>query len=352
MNAESPSTDWKEVIAPDEGERFEGYAAMLAEVQRRRDGGRATRRALHPKPHVGARARFEVLADLPDYARQGLFAKAATYDALVRFSNGAIQPGPDRRPDVRGVAIKVLGVDGRKLIPGLEHARTQDYLMILQRSIPFRDSAEFIFFVAAALHPLTLLPRMIFRFGFLRALRILWRLVTETGRRIVSMAEQTYYAPVPIQYGPYAVHTSLRPVAGAAAPSRSDDGPDYLANDLIARLGAGDLAFDFRVQFFRDAATTPIEDASVEWSEERAPFVTVARLVLPRQDLGGADGERLRAWIERLSFDPWHALVEHRPLGDIMRARSAAYRVSTSARGALAEPDSVEPPASERAAAG
>lgn len=40
-----------------------------------------------------------------------------------------------------------------------------------------------------------------------------------------------------------------------------------------------------------------------------------------------------------MSFDPWHALVEHRPLGSIMRARNAAYRVSTAARKATSELD-------------
>jgi hypothetical protein len=50
----------------------------------------------------------------------------------------------------------------------------------------------------------------------------------------------------------------------------------------------------------------------------------------------------LSEYVETLSFDPWHALVEHRPLGDIMRARNVAYRVSTQARKADAEPDGSE----------
>jgi catalase len=97
-----------------------------------------------------------------------------------------------------------------------------------------------------------------------------------------------------------------------------------------------------RVQFYVDEATTPIEDASVEWKEKDAPFVTVARLTLPKQDIDGAGGRRIADFIEGLSFDPWHALEAHRPLGNVMRARGHAYRLSTNERGAAREPDGTE----------
>jgi len=37
---------------------------------------------------------------------------------------------------VRGLAVKVLGVPGKKLIPGLEAAPTQDFLAIHSIGIP------------------------------------------------------------------------------------------------------------------------------------------------------------------------------------------------------------------------
>jgi hypothetical protein len=36
---------------------------------------------------------------------------------------------------------------------------------------------------------------------------------------------------------------------------------------------------------------------------------------------------------EQLKFAPWNAQVEHRPLGQIMRARRAAYYTSQLGRG-------------------
>ena len=77
------------------------------------------------------------------------------------------------------------------------------------------------------------------------------------------------------------------------------------------------------------ATVTPIEDVTVPWPEAAAPFVTVARLTVPAQDPAAMAAE-----IEAARFDPWTALVEHRPLGEIMRARKAAYFASTQGRGA------------------
>jgi hypothetical protein len=59
---------------------------------------------------------------------------------------------------------------------------------------------------------------------------------------------------------------------------------------------------------------------------------------LPKQDVSSAEGKKLSERIESLSFDPWHALVELRPLGNMMRARNVAYRESTMERQAAPEP--------------
>src|SRR5262249_14515115 len=103
-----PSTDWKETVAADEGPRFERLAEALRDLQRRRAGTGKPARALHAKAHAGLRGSFEVLPELPEHARQGLFASPRAYDAYVRFSNGSGARQSDRRLDVRGAAIKVV----------------------------------------------------------------------------------------------------------------------------------------------------------------------------------------------------------------------------------------------------
>ena len=159
------------------------------------------------------------------------------------------------------------------------------------------------------------------------------------SRPVGSVATSRYFSALPIQWGAYAVHYALVPVEAAAADAKT---PEDLGAELAERLRKGPVAYDLRVQFYLDAVKTPIEDGSVEWLESDAPFVTVARLTLPKQDAASPRGKRVAELVERLSFDPWHAPVEFKPLGNMMRARNPAYRLSTQERGAAPEPDGSE----------
>ena len=122
-DAAMPATNWQEKVDPGETARFERYAEQLREIQRRNARGGAPARALHAKGQLGLEARLTVLPDLPAHARVGPFAAPATFRAYVRYSNGSGKRQHDARADVRGVAVKLAGVEGRKLIPGLENAK-------------------------------------------------------------------------------------------------------------------------------------------------------------------------------------------------------------------------------------
>ncbi|MGO8992188.1 MAG: catalase [Polyangiaceae bacterium] len=335
------STSWAETIADDEAARFERYAEDLRAIQRdvaARAGG-AKLRALHAKGLAGVEAELAVLGDLPEHARVGIFSAPAKLRAYVRFSNGAGERQRDRKPDVRGVAIKVLGVGGKKIIPGMEDAKTQDFLLIQSAATPFRNADEFVGLIKAARSPALLLPRAIGLFGLGRTVKILSNFVKGTSRPIASLATTRFFSALPIQWGAHAVHYALKPHAAAPPGAKT---PDDLGAELAGRLGAGAVVFDLQVQFYVDPTKTPIEDASVEWLENDAPFVTVARLTIPQQDVGSPRGRRVAERIEALSFDPWHAPVEFKPLGNMMRARNHAYRLSTQERGAAGEPDANE----------
>ena len=57
--------------------------------------------------------------------------------------------------------------------------------------------------------------------------------------------------------------------------------------------------------------------------------MTVAKLRLPQQDIGGEDNfERM----DKASINPWRVTEEHRPLGSIMRSRKEVYRQSSILR--------------------
>jgi hypothetical protein len=338
-----PSTAWKEVIPPDEDARFLKHAEALSELQRRRAArGSKILRGLHAKPQLGLTAQLVIHDGLEPQLRQGIAKSPGRYDAYVRFSNGTGRPQADAKADVRGIAVKVLGVLGPKIIPGLQNALTQDFLAIRSSVTPVQTADEFVALVVAAEKPALLIPKLVAALGFRRAFSILSKVIASRKVPRLELAKVTYFSALPLQWGPYAAQCSFAPASQTADSQNPGMSFDYLADELAQRLKQGPLEYDFRVQFFVGEQHTPIEDASVDWNESGSPWHTIGRLTIGATDVQTNAHLKLNEFIDGLSFDPWHALVDHRPLGNMMRARSHAYRLSTQTRGASGEPTSFQ----------
>src|SRR5690348_15693805 len=109
-----------EIVPADEARKFEGFAREFGALQQARaaETGKVER-ALHVKQHLGAVG--ELVVEVKGGRGAGVFAEnGARFPVYVRFSNGSSRRQGDRAPDGRGFAIKLVGVPGRKLIPGLE----------------------------------------------------------------------------------------------------------------------------------------------------------------------------------------------------------------------------------------
>lgn len=326
---QTASTDWQERIAPDEAARFADYARIFAAIQARKSQKYGTGRGLHRKQVLGARGTLEVGKDLPEFARQGLFAAPGTFEARVRLSNGGFDRAPDRVPDIRGFALRVQGIRGPSAL-GEGTTDHQDFLLINEEAFAFPGSGEFVAFAEAASNGHGALLGFLFRryglFGMFGRLRALAKTM---GRPFGGFAVEALHSAVPIACGAYAVRLRLVPDAGngAADPSAKAD----LGADFANRLAQRDLGWDLQLQPYVDEATTPIEDASINWP---TPYTTVARLVLAKQDTKSADGEALARELESGVFDPWQGLAAHRPLGEVQRARRVVYFASQKGRGA------------------
>jgi hypothetical protein len=326
-----PSTGWQEKIAPDEEERYAGYAQQFAQLQARKSARWGTGRTLHRKQLTAACGTLEVLDSLPAFARHGLFAKPRDYDVWVRTSNGGLDRAPDAVPDIRGFAMRVLGVQGKSAL-GNGPAVSQDFTLINQQAFAFPGAGEFVDFVMAASQGKgELFKYMLKRYGLLGGSRRLGRMLRTVGRPFSGFATEPMFSAVPMANGPYAVRLRLEPTSsnGTAAPDASGDWDA----DFSQRLARGPLHWDLQLQYFSSEAVTPIEDASVNWP---TPYTTVARLMLPAQDTRSPEGAEFAARVEASVFDPWQALAEHRPLGDVQRARKAVYFASQKGRGAAA----------------
>jgi len=324
-----------EVIAAGEAERFREFAAQIEAIQRARaSASLGLTRGLHVKQHVGAVGELVVTA--AESERVGVFAESGhRWPVYARFSNGSGHKQSDNAPDARGFALKLVGVPGKKLIEGLEDAVTQDFLFINTAALPFRTPDEFMAFHRAAQDgALRLLPRLIGAVGFGRALEI-FKAALSTPK-VKSFATHAFHTGAPLMLGDRAAKLGLFPSAGVPAPTATGD--DHLREDLVARLHAGPLTWHLRAQRFVDEATTPIEDASVDWP---GPWFDLATLTLPTQDVRSPRGKEICELVHQLSFDPWHASEAHRPLGAIMRARRVTYAASVIGRKALPEPRSV-----------
>lgn len=85
-------------------------------------------RDAHAKAHGCYKARFIVNnSNLTESQKVGIFAESKAYNAYVRYSNNDHQPmKKDKGLDLRGMAIKLLNVRGRKVMSGHEKALTQD----------------------------------------------------------------------------------------------------------------------------------------------------------------------------------------------------------------------------------
>jgi hypothetical protein len=321
-----PSTDWKERISDDEA-RLHGELAEQLRAQMSARKLDAPARFLHAKANLGLEAQVTVAASIPEPLRVGIFAApSSSYRAYVRFSNGSALAQHDKKGDVRGVALKIVGVPGKKLIPGMEDARTQDFLFIRTPAIPMRSTKEFIALVRAARSPALLLPRLIGSIGFARTFAVLPKLAKGLGAPMLPLAATRYFTVLPMAWGPYAAKLSLDPHERHEGPLPKRSSATALGDELAARLKSGPVSYDLRVQLFEDEARTPIEDPTVEWPEPVAPFHTVATVTLAQQDAQSPRGRRLDA--DRSSLDKKGHPRHRRAEDDRQRPRSNAGSVA------------------------
>lgn len=317
----APSTKWKEQIDPDEAKLHAAHVLVFDEIRKIKDAKYGKGRQLHRQAQLALNARFEVLSGLPAHAQQGLFATPGTYDAWIRLSNGGMDRAPDKRPDIRGFSFKVRGLKGPSAL-GSGDTDCQDFLLIQKAAFGFKGSKEFVGFVqAAARGPGSLLGYMFKTHGLLGGLREIKRFADSFKQPFTGFATEKFFSAMPLACGPYAVRARLLPASTEINP----DAMNSWSGDFRARLAKAPLRFEFQLQFFVDEASTAIEDATNDWPEDVAPFVTVGILTIPVQDTESAEGKRLAETIEAAAFDPWGALMAHRPLGEAMRARKVVY---------------------------
>ncbi|MDP8985551.1 MAG: catalase family protein [Pseudomonadota bacterium] len=312
-----------EHLYPDEKPIADELSFIIEESIRKQYSAGGARRDAHPKAHGCVKAEINILDTLPAGLAKGMFVPGATYQAWIRFSNGSGDPTrADIKRDARGMAIKVLGVPGKKLLEDESAATTQDFIMINHPVFFATDPARYRAFLQDGNSD-----------HFYRKLRIPFDLgpkgtliaLKTRNSRISNPLQTRYWSMVPYQLGMgperQAVKYSARGCSSAADPIPKDPAHDYLRDALRSTLKNGDACMEFLVQP-RTSEGMDVEDSRIEWTEAQAPFYKVATIRIPSQAF---DTPQQNAFCENLSFTPWHALPEHKPLGVTNRLRKVIY---------------------------
>jgi catalase len=292
-----------------------------------------TMRDQHPKSHGYLAGEFIVAENIPGDLQVGVFAKPKTYPIWVRFSNtGSDRDGagnflPDAVGDGRGMAIKLMNVEGEMTIEDCEHSGEQDFLLVNNSTFFIRDVEGYISFFAImraigegrlnpgdpASIPADLQPDF-------QAIAYAFPLVQNIKAKVTpSPLKVRYWSMTPYKFGNKAMKFSATPhTTDQQFDLNSVTDRSYLQTAMVQQLATEDAYFDFKIQLQTDPVKMPIEDPLVEWNEQDAPFIKVATIRIFQQDFNTADRKQQD---EQQSFSPWHALRVHQPLGGVNRAR-------------------------------
>jgi hypothetical protein len=307
----------------DEQKHIDSLIRELRAKMHRDYANSRTLRDAHPKMHGCVRGEFSIEPDLPGELSIGVFKQSRTFPVWVRFSNQNSTVSADSKPDIRGVAIKLMGVEGAKLLPDGPVGTTQDFILISDSRFVTATVEEFDGLVRALVggaFPIA--------WYFLTHLRVARNLACSLRRHSNPLAIR-YFSVVPSLLGDKAVKYSLTPsgVSQGAVPKNPSN--NYLREAMVDQLASRGAVFDFRVQFQVDPYRMPIEDPGITWDEALSPFRKVARLTIPSQVF---DTPERREFGDNLSFNPWRCVPEHRPLGGISRARRQVYQALSTFR--------------------
>jgi Catalase len=291
----------------------------------------------HPKSHGLVWGEFKVEDNIPEALQVGIFAQPKTYPIWMRLSNAASvekrgKLKSDLDPDIRALAIKLLEVEGEKVLD--DEKETQDFLLINHPVFFVRDAQGFANLMKASVGQADEAQ--------MRSLAPTFAVLqTITSKQVANPLLIQYWSTTPYQLGSQSIKFSIKPHQ-QDTPDSTPTSETYLREAAVKYLSEKDATFDFLVQLYVDDEKTPIEDPMQEWQEQDSAFIKLATIKIPAQSFDFEERHRLD---EGLSFMAWHTLPEHAPLGSVNLARKKVYQEIVKARREYAQHRTKEPQA-------
>lgn len=307
-------------------------------------------RDAHAKGYAALRAEFTILDNLPEELAQGIYANPGKHEAVIRFSNGSPRVTFDRNSGMaQGLAIKVFDVPGQKLAPGEEDSTNIDFNMI-NHPIFFCNTPEHYMFI----DKLFIKLNDYFAKGFTGKLEFAYLWATEMGKAFpgketlkelkafftfqdikpINSLLHDFYSMGAVRHGEYIAKIRAHPNENYISKvSRIDIDTEHIDEafrpPLLQEIREHDFMFDIQIQLCKDLEKMPVEDLTVEWDQEESPFMTVAQLYIPKQEIPDDGNFEV---MENLSFTPFRIIEENRPLGSLQMTRLKAYEASSKLR--------------------
>ena len=290
------------------------------------------KRGQHGRIHGCVRATFQVLDNIPSKYKVGIFATPGTYQAAIRFSSGP--QANDGIPGAQGMAIKLIGVPGQKILKKQADATTHDFILLDFPVFFVRDTDSYARLVSelARAKPDAKPVKWLEWLGQSHPEDV--AIAERYDARVVdSPLTQNYFSQVPYAFG-LGDDTICRygamphPENRNAGPPPASAGGNYLRQVMINHLttAAQPATFDFCVQLLTGATPEIIDSPTVEWN---TPYQRVATITVMAQDFAQPEQDRFG---QNLSYTPWHALPAHRPVGQINEIRRMVYAWSSGVR--------------------
>lgn len=312
-----------EKLQPNEDVLAQNIAQVIEKsIREQYTAGNALRDA-HPKAHGCVRAEFHVSKNIPAQFAKGVFIPDQSYQAWIRFSNASNDASSaDIDKDARGIAIKLLGVSGEKILESEKQATTQDFIMINHPVFFANDAKRYLSFINDVnSHNMIRKLHIPFALGFKGTMNALGA----RNSQIANPLYARYWSMVPYQLGlgndRQAVKYSVRACSVTTNNLPKNPSHDFLREALKNTLQQTDACMEFLIQP-RTSSQMLVEDSMTEWDEKAAPFYQVATIHIPKQNF---DTPEQNKFCENLSFTPWHALPAHKPLGAVNRMRKVIY---------------------------
>ena len=293
----------------------------MVQKQRISEGQCPALRPVFLKPHGIVHGTFRVRPDLPSDLAIGLFQPGMEYPLWMRSSSDTQPTAPDYQTTV-GIGLKLFSTPVPKIF-GAPDDTTFDFI--------FQNMD--VFFVDTATDMCEFTKAGVVDGNYQKYLNehpITANILEEMKKPVGSVLASPYWSILPFAFGPdrYAKY-KLEPVLSADPPIAQPADPTYLAADLKKRMANGPACFRFMIQIRTNPDTMPLDAATVQWPERESPFLHVADIELPQQDIG-ARGQA--SYGENLSWNIWRVTADHAPQGSIAEARRAVYSASADTR--------------------